>query len=191
MVTSPSALIIRRSVREYDLHGKTLTELVSERRAMAARGDAPETIGRTIWAVTLNTLPHGGVKTSCAPDGMTATLTLTTVLPRAISSKEFTGDDLEQWQAFLPALARHEARHDSVIVAETSAFLRRVTTEKRATIATRSVAKCVDELTAQISRASEKLDEATQNGRTDGAVLTVRMKTAGSPKDGEAGEHRH
>ncbi len=178
MDTNPSALIIQRSVREYDLRGKTVAELISERGAMAARGDAPETMGRTIWAVTLNTLPDGGAHTSCAADGITTTLTLTMVLPRAIRSKEFTGDELEQWKAFLPGLARHEARHDSVIVAETSAFLRRVTAEKRAVVATKSVAQCVDELTAQIRRASDTLDEVTQHGRTDGAVLMVRKQKA-------------
>lgn len=173
MVTSPPALIIRRSAREYDLHGKTLTELVYERRAMAARGEAPESMGRTIWAFTLNTSRAGGAQTSCASDGIIITLTLNSVLPRAVNSKEFTANEFTQWQAFLPGLARHEARHDSVVVAESSAFLRRVTAEKRANTATRSVAKCVDELTAQLSRAGDKLDEVTQNGRTDGAVLIL------------------
>lgn len=145
---------------------------------MVARGDAPKDIDETIWTVTLNSLRTGGARTACASDGLTMTLELTRILPKAIHSNDFTKEDLEQWQIFLSGFTRHEARHDSVIVAETSAFLDRVTAERHVSVVTKSVARCVDELTAQIRRASDALDTVTEHGRTDGAVLIIREQMA-------------
>ncbi len=166
-------LTIRRNVRVYELTGKTITDIVSEYRVMAKTGQAPPALAQTIWAFTIDMARGAGRKTSCSSDPISIAVTLTTVLPHAVNSSQFSLADSVQWHAFLPALTRHETRHESVVVAETSAFLRQIETERRNNAPIKSVPQCVDALSDRLGRASTNLDEVTRHGETDGAILVV------------------
>ncbi len=163
----------RRQTVFYSLAGKSLVELVAEHRALALKQEAPERLGYTAWNATLNTTHGFGAKTSCSVEPITFVVTVTTTLPRAVNSGQFSPDDSLQWHTFLPGLKRHEARHDSIIVSETSAFLRQVESEANGAMQTKDISQCVDELRTRIDRANARLDEVTQHGRTEGAILVL------------------
>ena len=170
---SPTDPEFRRKRAYYLLVGKSLVNIVAEHRAMALRGEAPKQFGRTSWFASLNTTQSVGARTSCAVEPLSMIVTVTTTLPRVGNSSQFSPEDSSQWLAFLPALEYHEARHDSVIVSEASAFLRQVEGERNRTMAMKSISQCLTELRDRIDRATTTLDEVTQHGMTEGAVLIV------------------
>ncbi len=163
----------RRKREFYALTGTSLSEIVEQRSAMALRSEAPKQYGLTTWFAALSTTQGAGAKTSCADEPLSMVVTVTVTLPRAVNSSQFSPADSAQWFAFLPALERHEAKHDSVIVAETSAFLRQVEGERNGPAAMKSISQCLTELQARVNRATVTLDEVTQHGMTEGAVLVL------------------
>ena len=172
-LAEPSLPTIRRQTVVYSLVAKSLAELVAEHRALVARREAPEYLGYTEWSVAFTPSSGRGAHTACAVEPVALVVTVTTTLPRAVNSDQFSPSDSAQWHTFLPALARHEARHDSVIVSEAFAFLRQMETEGNGGLVTKSISQCVGELRARIDRAAGVLDQITQHGRTDGAVLVL------------------
>ena len=162
---------VQRATKYYELRASTLVELIAEFRAAAGTGAVPVRFGLTRWDVALNTSPSFGTRTSCAPERVTLRVVLTTTLPKAVRSTQFSAADAAEWQRFLSALLRHETQHDSIVIAQTTAFLRDVESEANRGAMPSSIEACVADVLGRIERASTTFDAITQHGGTDGAVL--------------------
>ena len=89
--TRSYAPAFQRKQRFYVLAGKSLEEILVERRALADKGEAPVgAFGHTAWGVTFSIERGAGTKTSCAPEPVVMTVTLTTTLPKAENSSRFS-----------------------------------------------------------------------------------------------------
>ena len=198
---STAAPQVRRTTRYYELRAPSIAELVTEFRAVAGTGTVPVRFGLTKWDVKLDASSSFGTRTSCATERVTLRVTLTTTLPKAVGSAHFTSEDATEWQRFLPALLRHEAQHDSIVVTNATAFLlfeieiaevfmkvgigsgethcplqvflREVETAANHGEMPTSIEQCVTALVERIERANTTFDAVTQHGGTDGAALRV------------------
>ncbi len=173
--------LVRRTTIFYELRAPSLTELVAEFRTVAGRGDVPVRYGLTKWDIRLDPSPNRGTRTSCAPDRVTLSVALTTVLPKAVRLAEFSQEDATEWRRFTHALVRHEAQHDSIVIDQATTFLRAVERDADGARAPRSIMQCVTTLLERIEHASNTFDALTQHGRNEGAALIARGSTPPGP----------
>ncbi len=168
---------VRRTTTFYELGATSLFELVAEFRAVAGRGGVPLRYGLTKWDIRLDMSPEYGTRTSCSTDRVMLRVALTTVLPKAVRSEDFSPEEAIEWQRFLTALIRHEAQHDSIVVAHTTAFLRDVERDANRKGGPTSIDQCVASLLERIEHASRTFDTRTQHGGKEGAALRVFHRT--------------
>ena len=181
-VPTSAAPQVRRTTKYYELWAPSLAELVTEFRAVAGRGEVPVSLGFTKWDVRLDASPNFGTRTSCTPDRVTLRVALTTTLPKAVRSAQFSPNETAEWQRFLSALVHHEAQHDSIVIAHATAFFRAVEHNANRGAMPTAIEQCVTALVERIERANTAFDAATQHGGTEGAALRVLHGTvSGSP----------
>ncbi|WP_434479117.1 DUF922 domain-containing protein [Gemmatimonas sp.] len=173
-VATAATPTFRRRTVEYTLQSTSITNLIAEHRALAARGGAPATFGFTSWKVSITTSPRNGIATSCSPDRILFLVELTTTLPAATKSSEFSEADSRSWSEFLSALKRHEAKHDSITVSEVTKFLTEVEQEAIRSPSSKSIPACVADVLERLERASASFDQVSGHGRTEGVVLILR-----------------
>ena len=173
---------VRRATKYYELRASTLAELVAEFHGVAGTGDVPVRFGLTKWDILLDAGPNFGTRSSCTSQRVTLRVALTTTLPKAVRSAQFTPDDATEWQRFLLALLRHEAQHDSIVVTHAAAFLHEVESEANRGLQPTSIEQCVTTLVERIERANTTFDALTQHGGTEGATLRVVRGTNGTER---------
>ncbi len=84
---------LQRTTKYYELRAPNLVELTAEFYSAAGKGAVPVGYGLTKWDVTLNTNPSFGTRTSCAPERVTLRVAITTTLPKAVRSAQFSAED--------------------------------------------------------------------------------------------------
>ncbi len=176
---------VHRAERRYELRATTLPLLLQEYDDLKARSSGPKSFGRTDWNFTIVPAPIGGLATTCANERVAISVHLLNTLPIAVNAARFSVEDSVNWRAFLSALVRHEARHDSLVVATMSAFVRDVTPPSAGIEPVRSIADCVSTLGARLKRVNDSLDLVTNGGTSEGVVLRINIRHSYFRKPGQ------
>lgn len=164
---------VRRSTTYYELGATTIADLITEFQAAAGKGGIPVRFGLTKWDITFTTSPTFGTRTSCSTQFIALHVAITATLPKTTRITHFTTEEAVEWQRFLTALRRHEAQHDSIVVAQATTFLQQVETDANHSGAQIGMDQCVADILERIERASIAFDATTHHGATDGAALRV------------------
>lgn len=176
---------VHRAERRYELRATALPLLLQEYDDLKARPSGPKSFGRTDWHFTIVPARIGGLATTCANERVTISVHLLTTLPTAVNAARFSVEDSVNWRAFVSALVRHEARHDSLVVTTMSAFVKDVTPPSAGIDPVRSIADCVSTLGARLKSVNDSFDLVTNGGTSEGVVLRVNIRHSHFRKPGQ------
>ena len=163
-----------RSVRYYDVSALTPSAEHQQVDSLRAHNGAPAApaVGLTSTSWRLGTGPSG-TQTSCAAAPLIVEMHIEMFIPRHTNVAR--ADSVMTWTPYVQALTRHEARHDSIAVAVTNAFLNEV---RNSTAASRTTAfsmqECLTTLTNRLHRAQKTYDSVSAHGIREGIALRAR-----------------